>query len=590
MSKYLSTGLSIVVLIGVIVSAIGWVRAFYNSVENHHSLLYEADLPPQAATLPQSAKVVVVLIGGLGSDALQTLNLPAFEQFAQTGATAVIQSLPPSYSQIAQVTLVTGASPEVTGASLIDSPLEDVSLIEIDTIFARAHQSQQKTAILGPADWRRLISRNHLDETFFTNAAGPDADQAIVEAALPLLNSHNIDLIFIHLTQLDFAAKHQGGPSSSPYRLAAGKINEHLSQISRATDMSDGVLIILGDHGYTSSGGYGGAELEVIRQPFVMLGQKITPGNYSDIQHTDIAPTISTLLGTPPPTAAQGRILFEMLRLDEHNQTITQLVLAQQRVSLAKAYLAAINEPSVTLPDTLFADLAQAQTAFDQNNIAGAFQLASLTQEVADTHIAMLRSSHIQAEQWARLLTALPVAFIWLMVMWRRRGSHAGLIIVATIVTISLYHMLYQLQGNTYSISAVNNFAELPFDIARRTAVSYLAGGGLILVFLMLVDEENWINLLGTGYGFGVLVTFVFILPLFWAYWQNGFVIHWHLPDVDPVFWQITGLFEVMIAAILGLLLPWPIMLLNLLVNLARRYLDESPSRSEPDALPGLHL
>jgi hypothetical protein len=84
--------------------------------------------------------------------------------------------------------------------------------------------------------------------------------------------------------------------------------------------------------------------------------------------------------------------------------------------------------------------------------------------------------------------------------------------------------------------------------------------------------------------------SFAFALPLFWAFWQNGLTAAWRLPVILPAFWQITGLLEVMIAAILALLLPWPIMILNLFVNLMRRRLDESRARAKSDALPGLHL
>jgi hypothetical protein len=590
MRKYLSIGLSIFTLICIIVGTTLWTQAFYESVENYRSPLRQADLLPQSTTLPKTAKVVIVLISGLGYDAVQELDLPVLGQLAQTGATALIQSLPPTYSQTARATLITGAPPETNGAPPIDQPLEDLSLIESDTVFARAHENQLKTALLGAADWQRLIPRNHLDETFFVNVPGPEADQAILEAALPILKKNNIDLVLIHFTQLDFAARYQGGLSSSAYRLAAGRINVYLEQISRAVDLGGGVLVILSDHGHIPSGGHGGAEIDVIRQPLVMIGKDIVPGSYSDISQTDIAPTISTLLGAAPPSAAQGRILFEMLRLNEHDQAIAQLILAQQRITLAKAYLTGIQGPSATLPEALFADLEQAQATFTQKNIGGAFQLALLAQEGADAQMGIARHSRIQTGQWPRLLGTMFIMSGWFMVMWRRRGFHAGLIVIATLVTIGLYHTLYQLQGYSFSISSLNDFSALPFDIARRTAVSMLAGGGLMLIFLMLTNEKNWVTLLGTGYGFSLLVTFVFALPLSWAFWQNGFIIDWYLPAVQPVFWQITGLFEVMIAAILGLLLPWPIMFLNLFVNLVRHHLDETQPRPEPDALPGLHL
>ena len=181
------------------------------------------------------------------------------------------------------------------------------------------------------------------------------------------------------------------------------------------------------------------------------------------------------------------------------------------------------------------------------------------------------------------------MALVWFVIMWRRRGFHAGLIVIAALLTLALYHTLYQIQGYSYSLSSVQSLTELPLEIARRTAVSLLVGGGLVLVVLMLVKEDNWLTLLGCGYGFGVLVTFMFSLPLLWAFWQNGFAVTWRLPEVQPAFWQLTALFEVLVSAILALLLPWPIMILNLFTSLIRHYLSGSRAQKS-DALPGLRL
>lgn len=590
MQKYFSIIFSIIILAVIIGATIFWAQAFYSSVERYPSPLSTVELPVQTSTLPQTANVVVIVIGGLGYSAWQTLDMPVFNQLAQTGANALVFSSPPSYSQTAQMSLVTGAPPELNGAPPIDKPVEALSVTDIDTMFARAHDNQLKTAIAGPAYWRRLIPRNHLDETFFINASGPEADQSVAEAMLPALKSNSFDLIFIHLTQLDFAAKFQGGPGSLAYLQAADTVDALLGQFSRAIDTRHTVLMVVGDHGYTDSGGHGGAELEVIQQPFAMAGDAIVPGQFNDIHQTDIAPTITTLLGTAPPAAARGRILFEMFRMAEKDQTSAQLMLAQQRVALAEAYTTQILGSDAVLPETLPADIAQAQNAFAQNNIRGSHQLALLTQENADTQMAVTKYSHIQSKQRLRLVVSVALLGIWFVTLWRRRGPHAGLIILAGVVTIGLYHILYQLQGHAYSISALPNFTDIPFDIARRTAVSMLAGGGLLLVLLMLVSETDWTRLLGAGYGFSVLVTLVFALPLFWAFWQNGSTLTWYLPAVGTVFWQITALFEVMIAAILGLLLPWPIMIFTILVNWVRYYLDKDQSSQNPDTLPGLHL
>ncbi len=355
-------------------------------------------------------------------------------------------------------------------------------------------------------------------------------------------------------------------------------------------DYGRGVLVILGDHGYTESGGYGGAEPAIIRQPLVMIGDRVAPGQYSDVTQTDIAPTLATLLGTAPPTSAQGRVLFEMLRLDEKDKSVAQLALAGQRMILAEAYLSAVAGEDATLPDSLATDLAQAKNAFAQNNVSGAFQLARLAQETADTQLALARANYVRGKQLPRLLVSAILLLVWAITMWRRRGVYAGLIVVAAVITVALYHILFRLQGFEYSISTIHNFSGWPFSVARRITVSLLAGGGLILILLMLTNEQNWITLLGTGYGFGALVTFVFSLPLFWTFWQNGFTVAGYLPPVDVAFWQVTASFEAMISAMLGLILPWPIMLLILFVNMIRRSLNQTQPQPERDALPGLHL
>lgn len=588
--KYISIGLSLIVLAGIIIGTALWGKVFYTSIENYRSPLQKADLPPPSSVSPNSAKVVIVLVSGLGYDSSLALELPMLEQLKQAGATMAVQSFPPTYSQTAWATLVTGAPPETNDAPPVDVPPDSLHLLEIDTIFSRAHSANLRTALLGTATWRRLIPRNNLDDTFFVAQPGAGTDATIMEAALPIIENNETGLALIHFSQVDIAAQNLGGTESEAYRQAARQVDAYLGQISQAMDLSRAVLVVLADHGHAPDGGHGGNEVEVIWQPMVMIGQNIIPGNYSDIYQTDIAPTLSTLLGLAAPSASQGRILFELLRMSERQQAMAQLSLAQQRLALAEAYAGQIEASPTPLPETISSDLARAQAAFSADNLGGAFQLALLTQQEADGYMLAVRNRRVVTQQWLRLVIALLVFFLWFNFMWRRRGVHAGSILVAAVLTIGLYHVLYQLQGHSYSVSALRDFSEWPFDIARRTAVSLLAGGGLILIFLMMTPEDDWLTLLGIGYGFGLLVTFMFSLPLFWTFWQNGFSPTWYLPAIVPAFWQATGILEVMISAILAILLPWPIMTFTLFVNLIRRRLDENRARTKSDALPGLHL
>lgn len=588
MKKSFSVILSIIVLACGALGTFFWTQAFYGSIKNFRSPLAGIKFDDSPLIVSKPTGVVVVVISGLSETTLEDNVLPSLTQISQTGASAIIQGEPPSNSLTSKMGVITGASAEINGAPPIDVPLPELSLVDSDSIFAAAHAAGLHTALAGPEDWRRLAPRNDLDETFFVEGAGPETDQLIFEDAQLLLQDNSLDLILINFTQLASAAQYQGGTAGPAYQQAAGQIDAYLGQLYQSIDLGRRVLVILGDHGFTAAGGHGGAEPEVLRRPLLMIGDAVVPGSFSDVSANDVAPTITTLLGAAPPSLAQGRILFEMLRLAEADHTLAQLALTRQRIELMQAYSVALTGQETTTP--LPAELEQAQLAFAQKNASGAYQLARLAQQTADANIAAVRRQQLQAEQLPRLALAAVVLLVWAAVMWRRRGRYFGLILMATVLTVGLYHVLYQLQGFEYSLSTVTSFADWPFSIGRRITVSLLAGGGFILILLMLVNEPDWITLLGTGYGFGVLVTFIFALPLFWAYWQHGVAVTWALPHVDVAFWQINALFETMIAATLGLLLPWPIMLLISFVGLVRRSLDKSQTQPKSDALPGLRL
>jgi len=594
MKRFSSIGLSILVLAGVMMGAMLWLQTFQASVQTYRSPLNNTDLTPVPSLVAQPNKVVIVLMSGLGYDTSLALELPVLEQLKQVGVFAAVESTPPTFSQTAWTTLISGAPPETNDAPPVDLPVEELRLLKVDTLFARAHAAQLQTALLGSAEWRRLIPRNQLDYALFVNEPGPDGDRDILETALSLIENNDVGFMLVHFDQINLSGRTQGGPGSPAYLAAALQVDAYLEQLFNALDLNQTTLVVVSDHGQIGSGGYGGAEPDVIWQPLVMVGGNTVPGSYSDIHQTDIAPTLAALMGINAPAAAQGRILYEMLRLNKDEQAVAQILLADQRVSLAEAYVRQIQGEAATLHDSIVEDLVQARVALDSQNPDGAFELALLTQQEADTQMAVAGSRQIRTAQGLRLvLTGIIVIFL-LMALWRRQGLHAGSVLIAGVVTLVLYHALYQLQGHSYSISSLYaiGFSELAVETARRVAVSLLAGGGLMLIFFMLTSEENWITLLGTGYGFSVLVTFAFAAPFFWGYWQNGWQVTWHLPAVETVFWQVSGALEAMTAAVLGLILPWPIMGLSLFVNLTRRRLSQTRAQdtSESGSLPGLRL
>jgi hypothetical protein len=584
--KFSLVSLSILALANIIVLVITWGQLAYFGLQDYRSPIRGVNLSSQETMPAHTSKLVIVLISGLGYESAEEIELPTLEQLKQAGASRQIESKHPTYSQTAWGTIVTGATAEINDAPPIDKPVSTLHAIQTDTIFNRASATGLRTALLGSRIWHGLIPPAQVDYPFFIDGLDAEADETIIEAALPIIEHDDIELILVQFSQLESAAL-SDGLTSEAYLEAARRIDTYLAQISQAMDLSSSVLMIISDHGHLENGGYGGTEPEISYQPLVMVGQNIVPGEYSDARQLDIAPTVTTLLGLAPPTAAQGRILFELLRFSNEDRALAQLRLAQQRVELVETYVSIVNETYTPVSTVLINDLERAEAIFAEQNINGTYELASLVQKQADTEIELARNNRLGQEQLMRLIGIIMLVIVWTTLMWRFRGPYTSIIIIAAIITVALYHGLYQLQGYSYSISSFPNLAELPLGIARRTTVSMLIGGGILMILLLLSDEGDWITLLGIGYGFGLLVTFIFALPLFWAFWQNGTAPVWFLPEALPAFWQVSGTFEVMVVAIIGFLLPWPIMSLNVFVSLVRRRLYETGSKT---TIPGLRF
>jgi hypothetical protein len=583
MKKYFAISLTIFTLAAVVVGASLWVRLFYTSAQNFRSPLTGIEIQPQSVFRPQTERVVVIILSGLNNDTNELPDMPALQQLQQTGASFTVQMPLPSYTYAAWGTLLTGAPPDTNGAPVLDLLPTDLPPLAVDTVLVRAQQTQRTTAVMGAAAWQKLLSNQQPTDTFFAKNPGPESDRIILENALTLIENNQPDLMLVQFSQLSTAF--QSHADLDGILQATLTLDNYLEQIKNSLDLSHTVLMVLSDHGYTTNGGYGGSEPGIIWHPLVIVGKNIIPGNYSNVHQTDIAPTISALLGLPAPTAAQGRVLTEMLMLDERQQATIQLALARQRAALSEVYARQILKEQPPFADQIGKDLALAQATFIGKNISGAWQLARLVQQEADRQIVLAAATRHNREKLMRLGAVSLIMAGWGGIMWRWRNRYGGIIIIGAITTISLYHALYQIQGYGYSLSSIDNFNAFPVAVARRTGLSVLTGGAIVTALLLLTREENWLTLLGAGYGLALLTTLSFAVPLGWAFWQNGFTITWRLPAVLPAFWQISALFEVMISAMFGLLLPWPIMAVNLLFSVARRSFRNI--RQNPTTLPG---
>jgi hypothetical protein len=289
--------------------------------------------------------------------------------------------------------------------------------------------------------------------------------------------------------------------------------------------------------------------------PLVMVGEHIVPGVYSPVDQVDIAPTIAALLGTRLPATAQGRPLYEMMRLDEDTLTQGYLVLATQKVALSDAYRRIMGETGLNQMSQQ--DLLNAEQSLQAGNRAGAHELAKLVAEEATEEMARAKSARIAQGKLPRLSAVAFGLLVSLIFFWGRRRPTSLLSFIGAGVTLATYYALYWLKGYAFSPSTIGQTDVFVFTLARNAVIAFSAGALWILLGLFYRDERRWPAALMAGYDFGLFAVFLAVLPASFVYWQQGATVHWYLPDLGLTLLYFLALLQAGVVAFLSISFPW---------------------------------
>jgi hypothetical protein len=554
MKKYVSVFLSLLILAAVGVGAYRAADALQYSLFTYQSPLSALQVEPGDRILPQTQRVVIVVVGGLGRDAMPSLDMPNLETLIEAGASAPMMSQPPTFPLPAWTALLTGAWPELNNAPILKAKTAEQRPIAFDHLFAAAHDAGLHTAIAGHEGWEALLPPDTVDASVYAAQEDAIGDAEVAQAALEFIADPEYELIWVYFSQVD-AAGQANGTGSAAYASAAHQVDNHLRQIMRSVDTSQSVLILISDHGLTEDGRLGGIEPGLTELPFVMIGQNVVSGVYSPIQQIDIAPTAAALLGTRLPTVAQGRPLYEMVSLNEEALSRGQLQLATQKVALGDAYSKVMGKNG--LSQAIHQDLEGTQKALLDGNQAGALELASLISEEVMAEMASSKAARIQNERVPRLvITALGLCLA-LLLFWGRRGPHTLISIIAGGVAVAFYYGLYRLAGYSFSLSAVGTIDTFVARLIRYAVVGMLGGGLVLLIGLLTQDERDWSAAITAGYDYGLYAVFLAALPALFGFWQQGGTIRWYLPDLRLTVLQFAALVQVTVVALVAIPLPW---------------------------------
>jgi len=530
---------------------------FQSSFEEFQSPL-EGELPAAQSSSPIVQQVVYVIVDGLRYDT--SLEMPFLNQLRESAAVAKMHSTPPSYSQPSWTTLVTGASPDINGCPPLNAEYEDIQPIRVDHIFASLRRAGMTSAVAGFYWWEKMVPQDLLQAGFYVEGEDEAADEEVLDQSLQFLATVRPNLLLVHFDQVDYTGHLYGGESPE-YLEAALSADQMIEKIASAMDLDDSVLIIVSDHGHIARGGHGGQDAVVLQEPFVMVGKGVIAGDLGDIWITDVAPTVTTLLGAAPPSATQGRVLADALEMSLEQKTSVLVSLANQRIALGNLYLASIEGGQ--LSDVAPGDAAVAQSSIEVQNYESAAQLASYAVEQADSEMEVATEKRLLGERNYRRIWALLASLLPLYLVYRKRSVRVLFLAVAALLALTAYQICFIRAGNVYSLSTIPGLD--PFLMSTLTGTLIGLGVGLLVVAVRLwVEKERaWVDIALSAYGFVFFVLYFLGIQIAIGYYHNGLVVTWHLPDFFTAFLQFVAMIQWVVVAAAGIVLPLVLLLLN---------------------------
>ncbi len=272
-------------------------------------------LSPTRATGDGTAvarRVIVIAIDGCRTDRLLEAHTPCIDGLRWRGTEYTdMRTVYPARTVTCFSSMLTGATPQQHGMHSNFVPSLGVKCESVFDVLA-AHGKKG-----------RLVGIAHLvdafgEETVETVTAvthNDEIDAALASRAKAVLEDEDPDLLVLQLLSVD-----QTGHARGSYnREYLEKIEETDRTIESFLDwcrecgyLEGATVIVTADHGQgIGIGGHGHMSPSEIHIPCVLVGEGVPTGESRDEPRsiTDIAATISHLLGTPPPEASVGQVL-----------------------------------------------------------------------------------------------------------------------------------------------------------------------------------------------------------------------------------------------------------------------------------------
>jgi Type I phosphodiesterase / nucleotide pyrophosphatase len=544
-----STGMWIVFAVGIVVclllakGASSLATFSWNQVVDYKSPYVSAPAPSDlvsANRAPEPAvagRVVLIIVDGMRDDVSRS-SMPAVETLRAHGGSFTLTVPQPSLSFPNWTTILTGASPQVSGVTTNWYASRELAPTLVDV----ARSAGVNVVVAGPTDFTKLFGIKPGRGVSLRDPSESDyVSGTLIDDTLRLSKETSPALIIVHLPDLDTAG-HDSGGASEHYRDVASQIDTDIGRLVLGMQGTGTAFIITADHGHTDSGGHGGWEPSVLHVPAVFSGDGVRPvKGTGDLQQ--IAPTVAVLLGLRDPAFSEGRALRSVVA------TSNQSVFASDdahHVAFDSHEVGVINGP-------------EASTQGAQGD------------GTPDGTVLAARQSRLSAERASRLpfsvliwVAAVAVLVAIGMVSWRA--------LVAAFAGAVAYYVVYGamffiVHGYHWSLSAFNTetyvktFMNWRLTEAAVAALVGVAVAAFVYPFLRKRPRGPQVVEYLSGYLALGPATILVLLGTLWAQiawylWQWGADVVWTLPDLRVAFKYDLDLVQVSAIGTCALLAP----------------------------------
>ncbi|MFZ2096169.1 MAG: alkaline phosphatase family protein, partial [Anaerolineales bacterium] len=454
--------------------------------------------------------------------------MPYLNQLRDKGASALMHSQPPSYSEPGYSTILTGAWPDINDGPALNLDYAEIPTLTQDEIYSAAHRAGLETAISAFNWFEKLIPQEAVSASFYTAGEDKIADRQVTDAALPWLEQGKYQLVLIHLDQVDYAGHHEGGPIDPRWDAAATRADGLLKEIATAMDLTQDTLLVISDHGQIDHGGHGGQDAITLMEPFVLVGKGVIPGKYGNVEIVDVAPTIAAILGTNIPATSQGHSQIAMFDFSLSQVGQINSALAAQQDQLVQAYQTAINHPvTVTVSEDI---VSASQNAMD-----------SARQAILDN------------QRLPRGIIAIVLVLLFInLAAWSARPNF-GWMVLGVLVYLVVFNIKYVFfDQKTYSLSSVIDADNLITSTTFDTLIALFVGWLLVLLGIKIYSMRPRKAAIATM-KFILTTLSILSIPVFVHYMINGAIVSCTLPNFLFSFLGLIFLIQILMVAAIGI-------------------------------------